>query len=198
MESLNLEKENIIKEIKNLFRLKKELNHIAIKDIKNLFRIEKETKAIRDRILRDMKNLFEYEEEDYYKTVIVNNFWSNNYIEYKSKVDRKTLSVEQYFNKIKPYLRDTINDLKKSNTWKIQLTISINFISSKDDNDEECEMHSKSSNIEIMMNDKADEVLELEESMKGSEFVFDFVHLLYYKCHKINPNHSGSYIDSPD
>ena len=36
------------------------------------------------------------------------------------------------------------------------------------------------------------------ESMKGTEFVFDYVHLLYYKCHKINPNRSGSYIDSPN
>ena len=34
--------------------------------------------------------------------------------------------------------------------------------------------------------------------MKGSEFVFDYVHLLYYKCHKINPSPGGSYIDSPD
>ena len=34
--------------------------------------------------------------------------------------------------------------------------------------------------------------------MKGSEFVFDYVQLLYYKCHKINANHDGSYIDSPD
>ena len=34
--------------------------------------------------------------------------------------------------------------------------------------------------------------------MKGSEFAFDYVHLLYYKCHKINPNCWGSYIDSPD
>ena len=25
--------------------------------------------------------------------------------------------------------------------------------------------------------------------MKCSEFVFDYVHLLYYKCHKINLNH---------
>ena len=23
----------------------------------------------------------------------------------------------------------------------------------------------------------------------------DYVHLLYYKCNKINPNHDGSYID---
>ena len=34
--------------------------------------------------------------------------------------------------------------------------------------------------------------------MKGSEFVFDYVHLLYYKFHEINPNRGGSYIDSPD
>ena len=34
--------------------------------------------------------------------------------------------------------------------------------------------------------------------MEGSEFVFDYVQLLYYKCHKINPNRGGSYIDSPD
>ena len=34
--------------------------------------------------------------------------------------------------------------------------------------------------------------------MKDSEFVFNYIHLLCYKCHKINPNHSGSYIDSLD
>ena len=61
-----------------------------------------------------------------------------------------------------------------------------------------------------MINDEADEVIkELSdslknrylnnlESMKSSECVFDYVPLLYYKCHKLNPNHGGSYIDSPD
>ena len=34
--------------------------------------------------------------------------------------------------------------------------------------------------------------------MKGSEFAFDYVQLLHYKCHKTNPNRGGSYIDSPD
>ena len=34
--------------------------------------------------------------------------------------------------------------------------------------------------------------------MEGSEFVFDYVHLLHFKCHKINLSHGGSYIDSPD
>ena len=57
MESLSLEKENIIKDTRNLFRIKKELNYTAIKDARNLFRLEKETKAIKDRIIRYMKNL---------------------------------------------------------------------------------------------------------------------------------------------
>ena len=34
--------------------------------------------------------------------------------------------------------------------------------------------------------------------MEGSEFFFDYVHLLHFKCHKINPNYVASYIDSPD
>ena len=69
------------------------------------------------------------------------------------------------------------------------------FFSSKK-TDEERVMHSKSDNIEIIINDKADEIIELfqsllsryqiglETSMKGSDFVFDCVNLLYYKCQK--------------
>ena len=61
-------------------------------------------------------------------------------------------------------------------------------------------MHSKSDNMEIVINgkaDKADKLFEslinkdqnnLEKLMKTSEFVFDYVHLLYQKCNKINPN----------
>ena len=30
------------------------------------------------------------------------------------------LSVEKYLNKIRPYLEHIINNLKKSDTWKIQ------------------------------------------------------------------------------
>ena len=34
--------------------------------------------------------------------------------------------------------------------------------------------------------------------MKVSDFVFDYVYLMYYKCHKINENHSVSYVDYPN
>ena len=64
MESLSLEKGNIIK------------------DIRNLFRVEKKTKAIKDAILRYIKDLFEHEKEDsFYKPVRLSNFLNSNYIE---------------------------------------------------------------------------------------------------------------------
>ena len=51
---------------------------------------------------------------------------SNNYIEYESSGDRnKTLRVREYLNKIRPYLKDIINNLKISDTCKIQLTLTI-------------------------------------------------------------------------
>ena len=83
MRNLRPEEEKIIKDIRNLFKLKQELNYTAIKD--------------------------------------------------ESNGDRnKTLLVEEYLNKITPCFKDSINNIKKSDTWKIQLTIASNFISSMD------------------------------------------------------------------
>ena len=58
---------------------------------------------------------------------------------------------------------------------------------------------------EIMINDKADEVIEelfqshlnryqigLKTSMIHSDFIFDCIHLLCYRCHKINFKRVGS------
>ena len=94
MESLSLEEEKIIK------------------NIRNIFRIVKETKAIKDRILGEIKNLF--------KSVRVSSFWSNSYIEYESNSDRNEVqSVEEYLNKLRSYLNDIINNLKKSDKQTI-------------------------------------------------------------------------------
>ena len=69
---------------------------------------EKIIKAVKDRIIRDIKNLFEQKEQDYYKPVRVGIFYSNNYIEFESNDDtNKTLSIREYRNEIKPYLKDT-------------------------------------------------------------------------------------------
>ena len=126
---------------------------------------------------------------------------------------------------IRPYLSNIINnhktrgkwrihsgnkiiDRKTQSEWKIQLTMAINFISSKD-SDETRTMHAKSDNVEIMMGSETNETIEelfksffqryqerLEESMGGSEFIFDSVDPLYYDLNKINLSRGGSYIDS--
>ena len=75
-------------------RLKEEK---IIKDNRNLFRIKKEVKGSKYIVLRRIKNIFQYKkkEENYYKPVKVDNFWKNSYIEYKSNGDQnKIISVE--------------------------------------------------------------------------------------------------------
>ena len=87
------------------------LSFSIIKNIINPFRLEKETKAIKDGILKDIKDLCEHEqEENYHQSVRVSIFWSNNYFEYKSNGDRnKTLSAEECLNKVRPYLKDKLS-----------------------------------------------------------------------------------------
>ena len=50
----------------------------------------------------------------------MDNFWDNNYIEYESNGNKnKNLSVQEYVDEIKPYLRDIIINLQKSDEWEI-------------------------------------------------------------------------------
>ena len=126
---------------------------------------------------------------DLYLSDIINNC--------KTKGERKTHSG------------NIIADYKSQRNWKILLTIAIKFISSKDSS-ETRNMHSKS-DTEIMMGSETDEIIEelfefllkgyheeLEESMKGSEFIFDSGNVLYYNLNKISLNRRRSYIDSPE
>ena len=62
---------------------------------------DKIIKAIKGRIVGDIRSLFE-QEEDYYKPVRVGNFYSTNYIKYESNSDRnKSLSIKEFFEEIK-------------------------------------------------------------------------------------------------
>ena len=50
------------------------------------------------------------------------------YIEYENNGDgNKILAAEELVNKIRPYLKDIINNLKKSVTWKTQLRMANKF-----------------------------------------------------------------------
>ena len=99
--------------------------------------------------------------EDYYKPIIPNGVFNNNYIQYESKGDKdKILRISEYLDMIRMYLVDMINDHKNQSEWKIQLSTEINFISSKSDSDESRIMHTKSNNIEIMIGSDRNEVIE--------------------------------------
>ena len=66
---------------------------------------------------------------------------------------------------MKPYLRNIIIDLQKPGRWKVQLTIAINFIASKDV-DEKPIMHSKNDIREFITYDNAnDAVAQLFKSL---------------------------------
>ena len=87
--------------------------------------------------------------------------------------------------------------------------MAINFISSKHSNETRT-MYAKSNNVEIRIGNETNEIIEepfisflqkhqerLEESMRGSEFIFDSVDVLYYDLNKISLSRGRSYIDSP-
>ena len=64
---------------------------------------DKMIKPIEDKIITNIKNLFE-QEQVYYKPVRASNFHSNNYIEYNSNGDKNnTLSTKKYLRRLKKY-----------------------------------------------------------------------------------------------
>ena len=100
--------------------------------------------------------------------------FNNNYIEYESRGGKdKNLSLEDYLDIIRTYLRDMINNYKTTNgiiiednisgEWKIQLTMQIDFVSL--DTREIRTMDSKSDNVEFMISIETDDIInELFES----------------------------------
>ena len=146
--------------------------------------------------------------KDYYKPKLVKSGYNNNYIQYESEGD-KILTVEEYLGLIEPYLANMINDYKSKGEWKIQLTAEINFTSLKPDSDERRIMHTKSDNAELMIGSDINEVIKelfksflqrcqegLQEKMKGYEFAFEGVNLMYYDFNIISLNRGGSYMES--
>ena len=97
-------------------------------------------------------------DEDYYQPIITKSAVNNNYVQYESRRNKgKILTFNEYLDIIRLYLRDIINDhetqgewrihsgntiteRKTQSEWKAQLTMKINFISSKPDSDETCTM----------------------------------------------------------
>ena len=80
-----------------------------------------------------------------------------------------------------------------------------------EDSEEERVMYSSSDNIKFPSYSQVNDVIEkifkstrskyqdgLEASLKGSDFTFYLVQLMYCNCHQVNFKRGGSYIDFPD
>ena len=161
--------------------------------------------------LKEIEYLFnKISEDDYYEPIETSADFDGKYIAYECRGDRdNNLSLEEYLNIIRPYLRDMINNHKAISEWKIKLIMRINFVSSLDSKKIHT-IHTKSDSMEIMSGIETNDIInelfksfskryqeKLETKMKGSNFVFESVDWLYYGLHKISLNKGGSYIDSP-
>ena len=89
--------------------------------------------------IRDSEYLMEEineDNEDYFKPERVKNAFKNdtrdyNYIVYENRGSKYYESLEEYISKIKPYLENMIRNYISIGKWKIQLEISVQFISSR-------------------------------------------------------------------
>ena len=151
--------------------------------------------------IQDIEYLFKISiDKDYYKPKLNKSGYNKNYAQYESKGD-KILSLKEYLNLIEKYLRELIEEYKLKGEWKVQLTIEVNVISLKPGSDETRIMYTRSDNIEIMFGDDNDDIIEqlfesllekyeenLQNKMRGSEFEFDGVIVLYYDFNKTSIN----------
>ena len=144
-----------------------------------------------------------------YKPILIRTGFNNNYLEYGSE-GSNSLSFTEYLDLIKPYLEDLINEKKNKGEWKLQLTAKISFVSLKPDSDETRLMHTRGNTAEFMNGSETEEITEslyrsllqnhndnLQEKMKGSNFVFNGINYFYYDHNRVSICKGGSYIDSP-
>ena len=203
---------NFLKEKNTLTEKEKIVLKKIGKYLKKLYNDLRKLRKYQNNITYGLDYLFnELNEEDYYEPKEVKSAFDGNYILYESRGDKDAkLALYEYFDKIKPYLKDMINRYKFKGEWKTQIIMKIVFVSFIDKSKIQV-MHTKNDNIEIMnasdTSDVVNEVIDsfmkryqegLETKMKGSSYIFEHIDLLEYHLHKISLHRGGSYINSPE
>ena len=172
-----------------------------IENIKDLFNNKLDKKINNDDFIENTRDLFSILD---YEPVLIKSGFDNNYLEYMSN-GNNSLSFNEYLELIKPYLYDLINVYKAKGEWELQLSAEISFISQKPDSNEIRTMYTRSTPEEIIIGSETEEVAEnlimsilqkyqdnLQNKMKGSDFIFNGINYLYYDLNRITITKGGS------
>ena len=185
-------------------------NDDFIENIRDLFNNKLDKKInnnnTNDDFIENIRDLFSILDHE---PVLMKSGFDNNFLEYMSNANN-SLSFNEYLELIKPYLCDLINVYKAKGEWKLQLSVEISFVTQKPESDENHVMYTRSTPEEFMIGSETEEVAEklfmsilqkyqnnLQNKMKGSDFIFSGINYLYYDLNRINISKGGSYIESP-
>ena len=185
-------------------------NYKFIEDIRDLFNNKLDKKInnnnTNDDYIENIRDLFSILD---YEPVLIKSGFDNNYLEYMSN-GNDSLSFNEYLELIKPYLYDLINVHKAKGQWKLHLSAEISFISQKPNSNEIRVMFTRSTPEEFMIGSETEEVAEklfmsilqkyqdnLQNKMKGPDFIFNGINYLYYDLNRITISKGGSYIEPP-
>ena len=164
-----------------------------IENIKDLFNNKLDKKInnnnnTNDEFIENIRDLFSILD---YEPILVKTGFNNNYLEYMSN-GNNSLSFNEYLELIKLNLYDLINVYKAKGEWKLHLSAEISFVSQKPDSNEIRIMYTRSTPEEIIIGCETEEVAEnlimqllqkyhdnLQNKMKGSDFIFNGVNYLY-------------------
>ena len=213
---INNTNDDFIENIRDLFNtnVDKKINNTNdedfIENIKDLFNNKLDKKInnnnTNDEFIEKIRDLFSILD---YEPLLIKTGFDNNYLKYMSN-GNNALSFNEYLELIKPYLYDLINVYKAKGEWKLQLSAEISFVSKKPDSNEIRIMYTRSTPEEIIIGCETEEVAEnlimlllqkyqdnLQNKMKGSDFIFNGINYLYYDLNRITISKGGSYIESP-
>ena len=208
---INNTNDDFIESIRDLFNTNVDNDEDFIENIKDLFNNKLDKKInnnnTNDDFIENIRDLFSILD---YEPVLIKSGFDNNYLEYMSN-GNNSLSFNEYLQLIKPFSYDLINVYNKAKgEWKLQLSAEISFILQKPDSNEIRTMYTRSIPEEIIIGSETEEVAEnlimstlqkyqdnLQNKMKGSDFIFNGINYVYYDLNRITISKGGSYIESP-
>ena len=159
--------------------------------------------------LKEIKNLFKKEDEDF-TSIFMRQSFNGNFIEYEISGSTNVITFNEYLNKIKHSIKNQLEKIQESSTHEHKILLRCIVVFKKINN--EFERYIKyidsdgiimryGSNIDKTINNLYLSLLKSYEDesnkLRGSNFIFSSVDLSYLQVIKINFKKVGTYIETP-